>query len=284
MLLQYLETFLKVSRYPSLSSASQELHLSQPALSRQIAALEEHLDVKLFKRKSSGVELTPAGLLLKERGANLLFAADQLATDLRGMDPIAPLHLGVPPGVSTDWVKQFIQTMLHNVENIRIYEADSPHQMELLRSKQLDIALSREVSNEFVQVIAYRQPLGIAFPADSREPSLHSVNRLLMNTGADAHTQTEEIRHHLDQANFNGQLITRRFDLHGELIAALENADAALITEATARRAFPRWAWMPLPQSRATLSTDIWATRHRYAPKHIREVFNQLEASLSPPA
>lgn len=284
MLLQYLETFLKVSRHPSLSSASHELRLSQPALSRQIAALEEHLEVQLFKRKSSGVELTPAGLLLKERGANLLFAADQLATDLRSMEPIVPLHLGVPPGVSTDWIERFIQTKLRNVENIRIYEADSPHQMEMLRSKQLDIALSREVSNEFVQVIAYHQPLGIAFPADSMQPSLHSVSRLLMNTGADAHTQTEEIRHHLDRANFNGQLITRRFDLHGELIAALENADAALVTEATARRAFPRWSWMPLPQSRTPLSTDIWASRHRFAPKHIREMFNHLEASLSPPA
>jgi len=50
-----------VSRYGSISRAATELHLAQPALSRQIRHLEHRLGVDLFERDSSGVRLTEAG-------------------------------------------------------------------------------------------------------------------------------------------------------------------------------------------------------------------------------
>lgn len=56
-----LEAFLTVVREGSISKAAKELHLTQPALSTQISALETALEIKLLDRSSKGVLLTEAG-------------------------------------------------------------------------------------------------------------------------------------------------------------------------------------------------------------------------------
>jgi len=64
--LDYLNTFLTVARNRSFSVAAKELKTSQGTVSHHIAALEEYFDAELFKRAANGVELTEAGLTLKE--------------------------------------------------------------------------------------------------------------------------------------------------------------------------------------------------------------------------
>ena len=54
-------TFESAARHGSFSRAAKELAISQPAASRQIASLENQLNVRLFDRSPGGVTLTPAG-------------------------------------------------------------------------------------------------------------------------------------------------------------------------------------------------------------------------------
>ena len=61
MNLQHLKTFLLVAELGSLSKASDRMRIAQPALSRQIRALEKDLGASLFTRDSHGVTLTDAG-------------------------------------------------------------------------------------------------------------------------------------------------------------------------------------------------------------------------------
>lgn len=56
-----LEAFIMVAKIGSISKAAKELHLTQPALSAQIVALENDLETKLLDRSSQGVILTEAG-------------------------------------------------------------------------------------------------------------------------------------------------------------------------------------------------------------------------------
>lgn len=79
-----LAQFLAVCRLGSLSAAAKELHVAQPALSKQIAILEHSLDVQLFKRHSRGVTLTEAGALLRVDAAEIIRKIDSLKENLHG--------------------------------------------------------------------------------------------------------------------------------------------------------------------------------------------------------
>jgi DNA-binding transcriptional LysR family regulator len=78
-----LRAFVTAADVGSLSRAAALLHLTQPALSKQIQALESSLDVKLFDRAGRGVQLTSAGHDLLRRGRQLLLDAESLAERAR---------------------------------------------------------------------------------------------------------------------------------------------------------------------------------------------------------
>jgi DNA-binding transcriptional LysR family regulator len=70
--LDYLITFLTVTKNRSFSVAAKELGTSQGTVSHHIAALEEYFDAELFKRTVNGVEVTEAGATLKETAEKIL--------------------------------------------------------------------------------------------------------------------------------------------------------------------------------------------------------------------
>lgn len=78
MELYQLRTFAAVAETGHLTRASERLHISQPAVSAQIKALEEVLDVRLFDRGPGGMTLTRAGARLLEQAAKVLAAAEEL--------------------------------------------------------------------------------------------------------------------------------------------------------------------------------------------------------------
>lgn len=75
-----LRVFEVVARLQNLTLAAQELHVSQSAVSRQLATLETYLGVELFRRERRGVTLTRAGASYAERIAPA-FAEIASATD-----------------------------------------------------------------------------------------------------------------------------------------------------------------------------------------------------------
>jgi len=105
--LTQIRSFIAVAKHGHLTRASETLHLSQPALSAQIKALEEALGVTLFRRAPSGMILTPSGRALLARAEHvaeavleLRHAADALQGSLTGhltlgtvLDPMT-LRLG----------------------------------------------------------------------------------------------------------------------------------------------------------------------------------------------
>lgn len=64
--LRHLKTLVALAETGNLSKAGKHLNLSQPAISHQVRAIEEHYEVELFERKSDPLRLTAAGQLLVE--------------------------------------------------------------------------------------------------------------------------------------------------------------------------------------------------------------------------
>jgi DNA-binding transcriptional LysR family regulator len=82
-----LKTFVAVARERSITRASELLHLSQPAVSAQIKALENALGLTLFERNARGMSLTPDGARLLAKAEQTLAAHRELideATRLKG--------------------------------------------------------------------------------------------------------------------------------------------------------------------------------------------------------
>jgi DNA-binding transcriptional LysR family regulator len=83
MELYQLRTFTAVAEEGHLTRAAERLHVSQPAVSGQIKALEQELDVRLFERSASGMALTVAGRELLASAQRVLTAAEEMKQTAR---------------------------------------------------------------------------------------------------------------------------------------------------------------------------------------------------------
>jgi len=94
--LYQLRSFVAVAESGHLTRAADKLHISQPALSAQIKALEEELDLELFERKPSGMVLTAAGKRLIGEAQKLLAAAQALRNEARAIrgEPTGSVRVG----------------------------------------------------------------------------------------------------------------------------------------------------------------------------------------------
>ena len=70
--IRIMEYYLAVVREGNISAAAESLHVSQPALSRQIKDLEEELGVTLFERGSRRIKLTEGGMILRRRAEEIV--------------------------------------------------------------------------------------------------------------------------------------------------------------------------------------------------------------------
>ncbi len=78
-----LRAFVAVAKLSSFRAASEELHLSQPALSRRIEKLEDALGVRLFHRTTRKVDLTAVGREFNRRANDLLDGLEQSLLGIR---------------------------------------------------------------------------------------------------------------------------------------------------------------------------------------------------------
>ncbi len=123
MNLSHLQAFVSVARQASFSAAADALHLTQPAVSKRILALEQALDTRLFDRGGREVRLTEAGRVLLEHAARALDELDtarrrihDLASgDIRGRLVVATSHhvgLRRLPPVLSDFKRRYPEVRL----------------------------------------------------------------------------------------------------------------------------------------------------------------------------
>lgn len=83
MEIRTLRSFLAVAREGNVTRAARSLHITQPALSRQLSELERELGCELLVRESRGVTLTDAGMLLRKRAEEIVSLTDRAELEIR---------------------------------------------------------------------------------------------------------------------------------------------------------------------------------------------------------
>lgn len=84
MELRVLRYFLTVAKEQSFTKAADQLHITQPTLSRQLKGLEDELGTVLFNRGGHSITLTEDGLLLKRRALELIDLEDKIVDEFKG--------------------------------------------------------------------------------------------------------------------------------------------------------------------------------------------------------
>lgn len=81
--LRVLRYFLTVAKEQNFTRAAEQLHITQPTLSRQLAAFEQELGVSLFDRTGKTITLTSEGILLKRRALEMLDIEERTLEELK---------------------------------------------------------------------------------------------------------------------------------------------------------------------------------------------------------
>ncbi|MDP1669767.1 LysR family transcriptional regulator [Phaeovulum sp.] len=98
--LRQLSYFLALIETGHFGRAAEKVHVTQPALSMQIRALEGALGLALVERLPRGLVPTRAGRVLARRAARVLAEVQELAAEARHLGLGAALHLGIIPTVA----------------------------------------------------------------------------------------------------------------------------------------------------------------------------------------
>ena len=159
--------FVAVAERLHFSRAAEELLIAQPALSRQIRALEKDLGTALFVRDSHGVELTDAGRRLLDDARPLLAAADaarrRVEQAARGEDTLV---VGFRAGIRvTDAVRAFSAS--HPGTRVEVRRVEWDDQADAVRDGRVDLAFVRlPVTGPGLDVSPlYSEPRMAALPA-----------------------------------------------------------------------------------------------------------------------
>jgi LysR family nitrogen assimilation transcriptional regulator len=143
--LKQLDTFVRVAELGSFTRAAGVLRVAQPALSRQVRALEVELRQPLFDRNGRGVTLTEAGKRLLAHGRGILQQVERARQDLEEHRGAAAglLSIGLPPSLSRTLTTPLVEAFRARFPRatLSVVEGLSTYTLEWLIQGRIDLAL-----------------------------------------------------------------------------------------------------------------------------------------------
>lgn len=137
---------VSVAEHKTIISASKELYVSPPAISKAIQKVEADIGVKLFNRDGNKLILTFAGDVFVKRAKNILNMQDMMTRELTNVKKLETGHLniGVQMGIMSHVIYPIQEFhRLHPKVTLRIFESTHIELLEMLETNQVDVILSR---------------------------------------------------------------------------------------------------------------------------------------------
>jgi DNA-binding transcriptional LysR family regulator len=177
-----LRAFVTVAELQSFAAAAKALHLSQPALSRRIAHLEDMLEVRLIDRSTRSVELTQLGRRFRAQVVGLV---DDLDRSILSLRDAAQLQAGdVSVGCVLSAVHHFLPPLIHTFRErhpgvlVRIIEEGADEVLASVKQGEADLALNyigmQDPDLEFTPLL--KEPYVLACPAGHALARRRAVN------------------------------------------------------------------------------------------------------------
>lgn len=152
MTFEQLRTFLWVARLGGVRKASEQMNLSQPAVSARLMALEEALKVPLFERSPRGVVLTRQGEMLKGYAEQMFFVHEEITQRIAnpaGTEGI--FRIGASETIAQAWLPRFLERLSNEYPRLSLeLTVDiSINLRDDLIARKLDLALLMGPISEF---------------------------------------------------------------------------------------------------------------------------------------
>jgi DNA-binding transcriptional LysR family regulator len=169
MELRQVQLFLAAADEGSITAAARKMNLTQPALSRQIKALEEELDTELFTRGAHSVALTAAGRVLVEEGKKLVERAERVVKRVRAEAAGEPLRIGYAPSLAGPLLGLALErfSQIHPRARVQLFDCSSAEMREGLLAGKFDVVVTVPWEGDAgaVQWTAVRRhPMRLAVP------------------------------------------------------------------------------------------------------------------------
>ncbi len=144
MELRQLKHFLAVGEAGSITAAARNLRLTQPALSRQIKALEEELDTALLERGAHSITLTPAGEVLVAEARKLVRFSETMIEKVKSTAAGEPLRVGYSPSLAGEFLSIAIErfSQFHPRVRVSLYDWSSAEMRTGLANGKLDLIVA----------------------------------------------------------------------------------------------------------------------------------------------
>lgn len=173
MELRTMRYFLAVAREENMTRAAELLHVTQPALSKQLKSLEEELGKKLFTRHSFSIQLTEEGILLRKRAEDLIRMADKITAEFLTLDDVlgGEVYFGMAESYQIRHLASAIQQFKNTYPDLRyhITSGDTEQVTEKLDKGVIDFAvLAEEPNTAKYQYLSFPEAdlWGVVMPKD----------------------------------------------------------------------------------------------------------------------
>lgn len=169
-----LKYFLTVAREENITRASEVLHISQPALSRQLMQLEDELGTKLFVRGKRSITLTDSGMLLRRRAQEIVELTEKTESEFRAGEQLSGV---ISIGSGESETVRFIAECMRSFNEIYpgvtfdIYSNNADFIKERLEKGLLDIGIllsPSDISRYESLRLPYAERWGAMLPAGSQ--------------------------------------------------------------------------------------------------------------------
>ncbi len=175
MELYQLRSFIAVARENHLTRAAHALHISQPAVSAHIKALEEEFGQLLFTRTPKGMKLTPSGTLLYAKAQQIVDHVGELANLAEGLQqqPVGTLKVGLNRDSAFLQIRAVYQRLLEQYPGLelQLHQAVSATIVKMIRTEELDcgFVLGDRAENDFVSLVLAQLSLCVVAPISIKE-------------------------------------------------------------------------------------------------------------------